>query len=27
VVHDRRSERKVMLEFGSITDARRAVTF
>ncbi|HKP00351.1 MAG TPA: ribosome maturation factor RimP [Nitrospiraceae bacterium] len=27
VVHDRRSERKVMLEFGSITEARRAVTF
>jgi len=27
VVHDRRSERKVVLEFDSITEARRAVTF
>jgi len=27
VVHDRRSERKVILDFDSITEARRAVTF
>ena len=27
VVHDRRSERKVILEFNSIAEARRAVTF
>jgi len=27
VVYDRRSERKVVLEFDSITEARRAVTF
>ena len=27
VVHDRRSERKVILEFDSIADTRRAVTF